>query len=197
MQPKSPSPDFDFMLKSQPKQRRRLAMPNLPKPVLIGLAVLLVLILLIVVSSVMSGRKTDKFQPFVSALARDQETLRITSFAQQLQLRDPQTQAMAATAANALASDKQQMIDYLQKNGTKVSPAALGADNDKASDTSLQTAAQNNGLDAAYVAYMKTALGKYENDLKIAYVSSGPKGKQILADASASVMTLLNSPPLK
>jgi hypothetical protein len=197
MQPKSPSPDFDFMLKSQPKQRRRLAMPNLPKPVLIGLAVLLVLILLIVVSSVMSGRKTDKFQPFVSALARDQETLRITSFAQQLQLRDPQTQAMAATAANALASDKQQMIDYLQKNGTKVSPAALGADNDKASDTSLQTAAQNNGLDAAYVTYMKTALGKYENDLKIAYVSSGPKGKQILADASASVMTLLNSPPLK
>ncbi|MBX4188883.1 hypothetical protein KW792_02175, partial [Candidatus Saccharibacteria bacterium] len=83
------------------------------------------------------------------------------------------------------------------ENNTKVSPVALAADNDKTSDTSLQTAAQNNGLDAAYVAYMKNALSKYQNDLKVALVSSGPKGKQILSDASVSVTALLNSPPLK
>lgn len=197
MQPQSPSPDFDFMLKDQPKARRGVPLPNFSKPVKIILAVLAAIILLIVISSVLSGRQAGKTQPFINVLARGQETLRVTSSAQQLQLQDPQTQALAATASSALASDKQQLTDYLAKNHNKISPNALGGDDDKTTDANLQTAAANNNLDSAYVAYMRDALTKYENDLKAAYDSAGPNGKAILNSISVSTTILLNSPPLK
>lgn len=197
MQPKSPSPDFDFMLKNEQPAKRRLPLPNFSRPVKITLGTVIVVVLLIVISSVLSDRNTGKIQPFINVLARDQETLRVTSYVQQLQLQDPQTQAMAATAASALASDKQQLLNYLSKIHDKVSSAALGADNDKASDASLQAAAQNNGLDSAYVAYMRDSLNKYETDIQAAYKTSGPNGQKLLNDISISTTTLLNSPPLK
>jgi hypothetical protein len=197
MQPKSPSPDFDFMLKDQPQQRRGLRLPNFSKPVKIILGVIIAIILLIIGSSALSGRGAGKTQPLLDVLARGQETLRITSYAQQLQLQDPQTQATAATVSSALASDKQQLIAYLAKNNVKVTPKVLAADADKSSDTSLQTAAQNNGADAAYLDYLRTALGKYETDVQRAYQTSGPIGKKLLNDISISTTTLLASPPLK
>jgi hypothetical protein len=197
MQPKSPSPDFDFMLKEQPQRRRILPMPNLSKPVKIVLGVIIAIILLIVISSALSGRKAGKIQPFMGVLARGQETLRVTSEVQQLQLQDPQTQALAATAASALASDKQELLSYLVKNHDKVSAKALAADNDTAADANLKTAGQNNGLDSAYVTYMREALNKYENDVQAAYKTAGPNGKNLLNNISISTTTLLNSPPLK
>lgn len=197
MQPKSPSPDFDFMLKDPPKRRRLLPMPNFSRPVKIILSVIIVIVALVVVSSVLSGRKAGKYQPFINVLARGQETLRVTSEVQQLQLQDPQTQALAATTASALASDKQQLIDYLQKNHDKVGAKALAADDDTTSDANLKTAAQNNGLDAAYVTYLKDALNRYENDVQTAYKTAGPNGKNLLNSISISTTTLLNSPPLK
>jgi hypothetical protein len=197
MQPQSPNKDFDFMLKEQPQRRRILPSFNLSKPIKIALAVVLAIVFLIVISSVLSGRKAGKTQPFIGVLARGQETLRVTAEVQQLQLQDPQTQAMASTAASALASDKQQLLNYLARNHSKVSAAALGADNDKTSDASLQAAAQNNGLDSAYVTYLRDSLNKYETDIQTAYKTAGPNGQKLLNDISISTTTLLNSPPLK
>jgi len=197
MQPQSPNPDFDFMLKDQPAKRRVLPSLNLSRPVKIGLGIVAAILVIIIISSLLSGRNAGKTQPFIDVLARGQETLRVTSEVQQLQLQDPQTQTMAATAAAALASDKQELLSYLTKNHIKVGAKALGADNDKTTDTSLQTAAQNNNLDTAYAAYMRDALGKYETDIQTAYKTAGPNGKKILNDASISTTTLLNSPPLK
>lgn len=185
------------MLNSQPKQHRGLSIPSLPKPAFIALAVILVVILLVVISSVLSGRKAGKFQPFADVTARSQETLRVTSEAQQLQLQDSQTQVLAATVASALASDKQQIITYLEANHDKLSAKALGADNNKATDAIMQSAAQNNGLDSAYVTYVRTALSTYESDVRTAYSTAGPRGKDLLNSISVSVTTLLNSPPLK
>jgi hypothetical protein len=197
MQPQSPNKDFDFMLKEQPQRRRILPSFNLSKPIKIALAVVLAIVFLIVISSVLSGRNAGKTQPFIGVLARGQETLRVTAEVQQLQLQDPQTQAMASTAASALASDKQQLLNYLARNHSKVSAAALGADNDKTSDASLQAAAQNNGLDSAYVTYLRDSLNKYETDIQTAYKTAGPNGQKLLNDISISTTTLLNSPPLK
>ena len=197
MQPQSPNPDFDFMLKENQPAKRGLPLPNFSKPVKIIIAVLVAVALLIVISSVLSGRQAGQTQPFIDILARGQETLRVTSLVQQLQLQDPQTQALAATVSSALASDKQQLTDYLAKNHNKISPNALGADDDKAADANFQTADQNNNLDSTYVTYMRDALTKYENDLKAAYNSAGPNGKAILNSISVSTTTLLNSPPLK
>ena len=198
MQPQSPSPNFDFMLKENQPGKRSLPMPNLPKPAKIGLAVVGAIILLIIVSSLLSGRNKGSTQPFVGVLARATETLRVTTLVQQqLTLQDPQTQALAATVSAAIASDKQQIASYLAKNHIKASTSQLAVDTDKSTDTSLQTAAQNNGLDAAYVSYLKDALAKYETDLQTAYKTAGVNGQKLLTGSFESTRTLLNSAPIK
>jgi hypothetical protein len=198
MQPKSPNKDFDFMLKQDKPAKRGLLMPALPKPAKIGLSVLGAIIVVIIISSLLSGRKSGSTTAFEGALARAQETLRVTTFVQQkLSLKDPQTQALAATVNSALSSDKQQITSYLAQNHINVSAAQLAADTDKTTDTSLQSAAQNNSLDAAYVNYLKSALGKYATDLQNTYKLTGPNGKKILAGTFESTRTLLNSPPVK
>lgn len=197
-EPRSPNPDFDFMLKDQPKAKRGLPMPNLPRPVKIAMAVAGVLILLIIVASLLSGRNKGSSQAFAGVLARGQETLRVTQLVQQqLQLQNPQTQALAATVGSALSSDAAQITSYLAKNHIKLSGAQLAADKDSSTDASLQTASQNNNLDGAYVSYLQGALTKYENDLQTAYKSAGPNGKTLLQTAFGSASTLLSAPPLK
>lgn len=197
MQPQSPNPNFDFMLKDNKAKGRGLPMPNLPKPAKIALGVVGGLLLLIITSSLLSSRNSGKFQPIVNVLARDQEILRVTTLVQQqLQLQDPTTQAMAATAGGALSSEKVQLLNYLSQNHVKVSNLQLNADADKSTDSNLQTAAQNNGLDAAYASYLKTALATYQSDLQTAYKSAGPNGKNILSGAFDSATAMLKSPPL-
>ena len=197
MLPQSPNPDFDFMLKNQQTAGHSFSWTHLHGRTKITLAVIGAIVVLIIVSSLLAGQGSGSTQAIINALARDQETLRVTTLVQQLNLQDPQTQALAATASGSLTSDKAQLISYLAKNHTKVSDAQLAADIDKTTDTSLQSASQNNGLDAAYVSYMKDGLVKYETDLQTAYNSAGPNGKTLLSNSFDSAKTLLNSAPLK
>jgi hypothetical protein len=200
MQPHSPSPDFDFMLKNNQPAKRGLTlpMPNLPKPIKIALAILAGLILIIIVFSVLSNRNKGSAEPLVGVVARVQETLRVTAMAQQqLGLKDPQTLALAATVNSALSSDKKQISSYLVKNHLKVSANQLAADTDKSTDSSLQTASQNNNQDRAYVSYIKSALSKYQTDLQNASKTAGPNGQKILAGSIESTRALLNSAPIK
>jgi hypothetical protein len=198
MQPQSPNPNFDFMLKDQPKPKRSF-MPNLSKPLKIGLAVTGGIILLIIISSLLSGRNNGASQPIIGALARGQEILRVTALLQQppLQLRDPQTQALSATVSSSLSSDQQQLVSYLAKNHTKVNTVQLAADVNKSTDASLQSASQNNNLDSAYITYLKSNLGTYQTDIQTAYKSAGSNGKALLQKSFDSVNTILSSPQLK
>jgi hypothetical protein len=199
MQPKSPNPDFDFMLKDQPKAAGSHWVFHLHGRTRMTLAAIAGVVVIIIIFSMLSGRSKGSTQPFISALTRANETLRVTNLIQhqQLPLRDPQTQALAATVSSALTSDKQQITSYLAKNHVKLSVVQLSADLDKSTDASLETAAQNNGLDAAYVSYLKTALEKYEADLQGAYNSAGQNGKKLLAGSFESTRALLNSAPIK
>lgn len=198
MQPTSPDPQFDFMLKNNQQSKRGFSLPRLPKPAKIALAVIVGLILLIIISSLLSGRKSGSTQPIINSVARGQEILRVTTLAQQqLHLQDPATQALAATVFGALSSDQQQLKSYLANNKTKISTALLSADLDKTTDAQLQSASQNNNLDTTYVSYLKDSLAKYETALQTAYKSAGPKGKTIIKSSFDSTKTLLNSSPLK
>jgi hypothetical protein len=198
MQPQNPDPKFDFMLKNNQPAKRGLPLPRMSKPVKIIAGAIFAVILLIVVSSVLSSRNKGATQPIINAMARGQETLRVTLLAQQqLHLQDPTTQAVAATVSSSLASDQAQLKAYLLNNHTKLSTAQLAGDIDKNTDTQLQSASQNNSLDSAYVTYLKDSLSKYQADLQTAYKDAGPKGKAILKSASDSAGILLSTPPLK
>jgi hypothetical protein len=197
MQPQGTDPKFDFMLKNDQPVKRGLALPGLSKPVQIAIGSVVAIIILIVVLSLFSSHKNGKFQPLLGVLARGAETLRVTDAATQLQLRDPQTQALAATVTSSLTSDQKQILTYLKGQNVKVATAQLAADTNKASDADLQAALQQNNLDSAYVAYIKDALGRYQTDLVSAAKSVGPNGRAILGQSLAGVNTLLGAPPLK
>lgn len=199
MQPQSPNPNFDFMLKDGQAAKKRLPLPslNLPKPAKIILIAVAGLFVLVIIIALLSGRSNGNYKDFPGVLARVQETLRVTALAQQLNLQDPQTQALAATVTDTLSSDKTQISKYLSNNHHSVSAGQLSVDKNSATDVSLQSAAQNNGLDAAYNSYLKDALSRYQTDLQTAYKTAGPNGKVLLNNAYDSVKTLLNSPPLK
>lgn len=197
MQPKSPSPEYDFILKEDQSAKRGLPLPRLPKPLAFVLAILFVLILIIIIASALSGRKNSQWQPFEGVLARGEETIRVTKAVQDLKLQDPQTQALAATINSTLSSDQTQLVSYLSKNHVKVAGAQLAADTDKSTDTSLQTAAQNNNLDAAYVNYVRDALNRYRTDLQNAYKTAGPNGKKLLSGSYDSTQALMGAAPLK
>jgi hypothetical protein len=197
-EPKSPSPEYDFMLKENKPARRSLPLPKLPNPILYGLSAVVVIFLIIIISSVISGRNKGSSLPYAGVLARGQETLRVTKLAkEQLGLQDPQTQALAATVNSSLSSDQQQLKSYLTKNKIKITTLQLAADTDKRTDTTLQTASQNNNLDSAYVSYLKNALVKYQTDLQNALSGTGPNGKVIISNGIESTRALLNSSPLK
>ena len=194
MQPSSPDPQFDFMLKNSQPAKKGLPLPRLPKVAKIILAVVLGILLLVIISSVLSGRNKGSSQGIIGALARGQEISRVTTLTQQqLHLQDPETQALASTVSATLASDNQQLTSYLATNGTKVSKVILATDTDKSTDAQLQTASQNNSLDDAYRAYLKVNLAKYATNLQSAYKSAGPKGKAILKDSYESVQSLLST----
>jgi hypothetical protein len=198
MQPSSPDPKFDFMLKNNPQPKRGLPLPSFSKPVKIILAATIGVLLLVVISSILSGGKGGSTQPVVNAVARGQEILRVTGLTQQqIHLQDPTTQAVAATVSAALTSDQQQLSSYLASSHTKLSKLQLAADTDKTTDAQLQSASQNNNLDQAYVTYLQQALAKYQADLQTAYKAVGPKGKTILKSAYDSTSTLLSTAPLK
>jgi hypothetical protein len=197
MQPQNPNPDFNFILKNDQPAKRGLPTPNLPKWAKISLAVVAGLIILIIISSVLSGRKNSNNQVYANVLARNAETLRVTALVQQLRLRDPQTQALAATVTGTFTSDQIQMTNYLAKLHIKVSSVQLASVQDKSTDANLQTASQNNSLDSAYADYLKTAIAKYQTDLQDAYKAAGPNGKTILSSSYDSTKALLATAPLK
>lgn len=197
MQPQSPNPNFDFMLKNSPQPKRSFGMPGIPKPAKYALLIVVTLAVLIIAFSLISGRHKSSSQPIVGSLARNAETLRVTALVNQLQLQDPQTQALAATVTTTLTSDSAQLSTYLTKNHIKVSKKVLAADTDTSTDQNMQTASQNNSLDSAYVSYLKTALAKYQTDLLNAYNAAGPNGKKVLSPAYQNTQVLLAVPPLK
>jgi hypothetical protein len=199
MQPASNDPQFDFMLKNSPPSKRRLALPNMPKPVKIAGVAIAGIILLILITNLFSGRNSIDSQPFLKVVASGQEIIRVTELVNGsgLSLQDPTIQAEAVTVNSTLSSDQQQLISYLAQHKVKVTKLQLSAGLDKTTDEKLQAASQNNQLDPAYQSYLKTSLNDYAQALKTAYSPAGPKAKEILKSAYDSTNTLLSSPPLK
>jgi len=198
MQPTSPDPKFDFMLKNNQQPKRSWGLPGLSKPIKIGLGITLAIILLVIISSVLSSHKNSSTQPLLNSVARGHEILRVTQLTQgQLPLQDPETKAVAATVFSTLTSDQQQLTSYLALTHIKLSKTQLAADTDKNTDAQLQDASQNNDLDTAYKNYLKDSLNKYAADLQEAFKTAGPKGKAIIKSAFDSTNALLSSGPLK
>jgi hypothetical protein len=155
MQPQSSDKQFDFMLKNNQPAKSGGGLLKLPKPVMIGLAVILGIILLIAVSSVLSGRKNGATQPIVDSVARGQEIIRVTTAVQTLGLHDPSINALSTTVLAVLTSDHRQLVQYLAANNVKLTKVQASVYTDKTVDDQMQTALQSNNLDQTYTTYLQ------------------------------------------
>ncbi len=193
----SPNPNYDFILKDAPAQKRSLIPTK--NPILMIAGALIILMLLIIAYGVVVGGGKVNSTGLIDILGRSQEISRITQ-AQQPNLKDPPTVALAATTQVSANSQQAQVSKYLASHKVKIDKKKLAvyAANDKSVEAQFATAAQTNNLDGAYVAYLKGALTNYSNSLKSAYsASKSADAKAILQNSYDSTQTLLSTPLLK
>lgn len=197
MQPQNhqPNSQFDFIMDEGSKKKRGLGLPSLglPRPVQIGLIVMIAVIILIIVGALLSGSKGSGSQPITSLMARAQEISRVSGLATQ-DSSDSNLKALSATVSAAMDSQENQLSTYLAGSGQKIDPKTLGIDQNSATDNLFQTAAQNNNLNSTYANYLTSNLNAYKSQLSGEYNKTGnAKLKAILNDAFASVQTIISS----
>lgn len=193
--PPSPNPEYDFILKDQPKPKRSFSLPTGGSKMafMIMGAVLALFILIIILASVLRP-KAGGAQQLVNISAQAQEVVRVSKVVEPL-AKNPDIQGLLATTEIALGSDQSQLAAYLKKAGVKTN-AKTSTFTDKKTDAQMQTAAQNNSLDSAYAAYLKKSLGSYQASLKAAFPSVSKNAKIILNAAYTSTATILSAPQL-
>lgn len=169
---------------------------SLGKPAKILATAVVALILVVVAAMVFSSGESNS-QQVINLIAQNQEIIRVSQLQDQ-KFSDGNTKGLSATTQAAMNSQKFQLSDYLTKANVKYSPQQLAAKMNPNIDTKLQTAAQNNNLDDAYISYLKTSLTDYMNSLSETFKATKSQTlKSALQSASNSVQTLLNSPQFK
>lgn len=186
--------NFDFMLKQQPQQKKSFGLPSgLGKPAKFLIGAVGALIIAIVAALIFGGGDGNSKQ-VLDLMAQNQEIVRVSQ-AQDQKFSDENTKGLSATAQAVMSSQKFQLGDYLTKANIKYGEQQLATKMDTNTGKELQTAAQNNKLDEAFVSYLKTSLTAYMNSLnETSKATSSQALKSTLQSASESVQTLLKSP---
>lgn len=198
-QPQTPSEpaNFDFMLKQESKPKKSFGLPSgLGNPAKLLVAAVAVLVIAIVAALFFSGGESNS-QQVLNLMAQNQEIVRVSQLQDQ-KFRDGNTKDLSATTQAVMNSQKFELGDYLGKASVKYGAPELAAKMSTKTDTDLQTAAQNNNLDDAYVSYLKTSLTAYQNSLNNTFEATKSQTlKSTLQSAYESVQTLLKSPQFK
>ncbi|HLG90546.1 MAG TPA: hypothetical protein VI336_00035 [Candidatus Saccharimonadales bacterium] len=189
--------NFDFMLKQKPQQKKSFGLPSgLGKPAKLLIAAAVALVIAIAAALIFGGGDSNSKQVF-DLMAQNQEIVRVSRLQDQ-KFTDEDTKGLSATTQAVMSSQKFQLGDYLSKVNVQYSEQQLAAKMNKNTDADLQTAAQNNNLDSAYVSYLKASLTTYMNSLNEAFTATSSQSlKSTLQSAYESVQTLLKSPQLK
>ncbi len=194
MQPSSPTPQYDFILNGGQAPAKK-TFGSLPKPLLFVAGAVILILVIIIWSSLSSGKSTNTSK-VVDAMARAQEISRVSQLIES-QSKDSNTQALAVTVQTTLSSQQAQMTAYLKNHGKKVSDKELAIYKDSGTDSQLQSAALNNNLEPTYDTYLKNSLATYNASLSTAYSSASGSLKPQLNDAYKSNQVILDSPQLK
>lgn len=185
---------FDFMLKDPQAPPKKFGIPtNLSKPALVLLILIPVVVLALVAGLLFGGKGPNNFAQILDLAAQSQEITRVSN-AYQKNLANAADQNIAATASSSLSSQQSQFVSYLSKNKYKYKPTALKSHLDKNTDASLNDAIRNNRLDSTYLAYLNSALQKYQSSMNTTFKISGKNFQKVLSNAYSSNKVLLQSP---
>lgn len=187
----STPPNFDFIMKQEPKPKRSFSLPaNLPKPLVLGVGGVILLIIILIIGSIVNGggKETDVYK-----VLSDASVISNTSQDADSSVTNTDIRTLAATTRQTMNSQEQQIKTYMTSRKIKIDNKKIKVKLDSQSSTQLQTAKFNNNYDAAYVAYLKSSLNAYQTDLKTTYQTSSPGLKLILNSAHNSNQVLLQN----
>jgi hypothetical protein len=187
--PPSPGSEYDFFMSPQKPQRRNplsgLGGGNsmaMRVGIIAGLAFVVMMLLYFALS--LLGGSSNK--PNLITVAQDQnELIRVTGLAttdgatQSAQ----STQNFAQSAGLSLASEQQDLLNFMAANGGKPSPKLLAQTQDSNTDTELNNAIASSNFDTTFVSIMQTQLKSYQAALQIAFKGAhNTTEKQLLSD---------------
>ena len=187
--------DYKFILEDKPKSRFSLRLPNAPKAVLIPVGILFALILLIVVSSILSGRGKGAYVKLSDVVAQQQEITRVNRLIDPY-TKDTNLKALATTVNVTLAGSQSKLTGYFVKNHYKLQPQKLNARRRAETDSDFKNAYLNNRFEPVYYDRLKQNLKDYQANMQTVRPQVGPNGQKILDEATANVKVLLTAPEL-
>lgn len=185
-------------MQNQPKPPGRFSrrFAWMPKPAKVALLALGLIFVLVILYSVFFGATKTDTDRLTVAMARAQETARVSALVQQ-QSKNTDTKDLATTVEMSLNSQKQELIKYLGEQKVKVDAKKLAAGLNKTTDSNLEKAQQNNSYDQTYFNYLKSNLASYQTELEVVYKSAGSKLKTTLSADFDSLKIILTAPQLK
>ncbi|OGL35236.1 hypothetical protein A3F65_04315 [Candidatus Saccharibacteria bacterium RIFCSPHIGHO2_12_FULL_47_16b] len=189
-----PQPNFDFIMKDEPKPKRKFGLPKMTWPMLVIVIGALLAILITIFGLAFRGSgNTEKIYSLISQTA---EIVRVNSLATG-QAKDADTKNLIVTASAALSSQQKQLQDYLSSKKVKIDNKKIAPAASSDIDNKLKDALANNIYDQTYLNYLKGELTSYQNSLDTAYQSAGSELKSILSAAYGSTAVILSAPQLK
>jgi hypothetical protein len=199
-QPTTPASQFDFATGNpQQSQKPKFGIPGFKSgkklPIIILAALIGLIFLIIILSSVFGGKGT-KAEDLIKIAARAEEISRISAVVIQ-ESKDSDLIALASTTQTTLKSDKAELIGLITSSGKKVKGNSLEIYVDSKTDEELKSALQTNTLDTFYFSYLEEQLNKYRQTLVYYAPTSSDNVKQILGDAYDSAGIILSSEQVK
>lgn len=166
---------YDFIVNPGKPPRRNLfggGASKVQRMAVLAAGAAVVLIIIIVIVNLIFGGGGGNAVADIKVAQDQTEIARVARLGVQQQDIGQAAKNVAITAQLTLASDQQQLIDYLQKNGVKISDKELAALQDPQADQQLSTADANSTYDSTFLSIMQTDLSKYQQTLNTAYQGS-------------------------
>jgi hypothetical protein len=158
--------------------------------VVVGGLIVLV-ILAVVVSSLLTAGSKEKTAGLLTVAQDQTELIRIATDGTQHATTLP-GQSLAQNVRASITSDNAALLDYMAKNGQKVTPIQLAAKQSKTTDATLASALENSTYDSAFKDIIQTELQSYSTALQKAYKANpGPKGQTLLSKQYDAAKLLL------
>ena len=191
----APTPDYNFILNSQQKQKQSLFPGGGSQKGRIFLVVsvlAIILVLGIIIASLIGGQNKGLAATLQDAAYSQQEFIRLSEIAME-KATSSETKNYATTINTVMKSDQAALLPILAKAGSKVTVKTLAARTVAGNDTILTTAEQSNRFDEDFTKLMQRDLIAYQQFLRKAYPQVGAETKEVLATQIENTVVLINN----
>jgi len=175
-----------------PKKKTLFAPGSLRSRILIILgAGVLVTIAIIVLSSVLTSKRTANLENLRGLVAQQQEIIRVSAIGT-ANAKDATTKNFTQTTTDSVTSEQIQLNSFLVSKKIKITPLQLNAKKDAQTDLALETAKQASTFDSTVTTILLGLLTTYANDTAEAYkAATTPAAKAILETSFNSSSALV------